>query len=240
MRREEESHWSRYGHAEGDNDNQRNDTARHWGEQQSRDDFGRQRDHDRDYLEGRRDYRNTRGDYASRGDHDRRKEYERRGETRGGQNQGERYRYGEDDYSYRNREDSRQGRGEKDFESKRDVEKNYRGQYGRWAERKDEYGYGSHNYDVFGHEVNRGNRDQDQEQLTRGNRGDYESYRRYERGNPNYDNDYTTGFAGRNYSNRPHYGEDTRYGSDRNRNQSDRQDRGQERSYGYYDRNSGR
>lgn len=61
----------------------------------------------------------------------------------------------------------------------------------------------------FGHEVNRGNRGGN---WSRGGRGDYESYRRNEAGNPNYDNDYSTGFAGRNYARgTEHYGEGQHY-----------------------------
>lgn len=49
----------------------------------------------------------------------------------------------------------------------------------------------------FGHEVRRGNNDG---KWASDSRSDDESYRRNEKGNPDYDNDYTTGFAGRNYS----------------------------------------
>jgi hypothetical protein len=56
----------------------------------------------------------------------------------------------------------------------------------------------------FGHDIRRG----DNDNWARGSIGDYESYRRNERGDSNYDNDYSGGFADRNYSEqRPHYGE---------------------------------
>lgn len=191
----------------------------------------------------RRDEDNRR-DYHDHDQHDQRQRdnFPRRHEEEG-QDSGNRYRFGEDDLSYRNRGGQSRNREEDDR----------RGQHRDWNQRREEYGYGRHNYDVFGHEVNRG-RDQDRERLTRGDRGDYESYRRYEHNNPNYDNDYTTGFAGRNYSDRPHYGEDTRYGANENlsgydsrdqgrgRSRQDRSqanDRGRGESYSYYDRNSG-
>ncbi|MFD1188654.1 hypothetical protein [Pontibacter rugosus] len=61
----------------------------------------------------------------------------------------------------------------------------------------------------FGHDVRRGNNDGNWD---RSSRGDYESYRRYEQGNRMYDDDYTTGFAGRNYSQgNVHYGEGAHY-----------------------------
>lgn len=57
----------------------------------------------------------------------------------------------------------------------------------------------------FGHDVRSHG---DNERMARGSMGDYESYRRYEQGNPNYDNDYSGGFAGRNYTpGATHYGE---------------------------------
>ncbi|WP_242919563.1 hypothetical protein [Pontibacter liquoris] len=61
----------------------------------------------------------------------------------------------------------------------------------------------------FGHDVRRGNSG---ENRARNSRGDEESYRRYEQHNPNYDNDYSGGFAGRNYSEgQTHYGEGSYY-----------------------------
>ncbi|MEJ8802039.1 hypothetical protein [Pontibacter sp. H249] len=61
----------------------------------------------------------------------------------------------------------------------------------------------------FGHDVRH---DRDNENLARGSVGDYESYRRYEQGNRNYDNDYSGGFAGRNYTpGATHYGEGSYY-----------------------------
>ncbi|GAB3539013.1 hypothetical protein GCM10027443_35030 [Pontibacter brevis] len=72
----------------------------------------------------------------------------------------------------------------------------------------------------FGHDVRRGGNDGNWD---RGSRGDYESYRRYEHGNRMYDNDYSTGFAGRNYARgEDHFGEDTRYSNmERWRGESD-------------------
>ena len=71
----------------------------------------------------------------------------------------------------------------------------------------------------FGHEVRRGDNEGN---WARGARGDQESYRRYEQGNRNYDNDYTTGFAGRNYTEgATHYGEGSHYSSmDQRRDES--------------------
>jgi hypothetical protein len=229
-----------------DEDNRRQGDPRYWGEQRSRDEVLREqqnkiyrnqvRDRDRDYLGGRREEQNPRGDTA------------RQGDTRSRRGGGSPYRYGEDDYSPRSRQDQGGGRQQGDRQEDRRIHHQDRD----WERRKDEYGYGRHNYDVFGHEVARGGRDQ--ERMTRGDRGDYESYRRYEQGNRNYDNDYTTGFAGRNYSDRPHYGEGTRYGDNDNINRSDSRSSGRGRpdqsggsnqsrdrgeSYGYYDRNSG-
>lgn len=61
----------------------------------------------------------------------------------------------------------------------------------------------------FGHDVRRGER---RGGWARGHRGDYESFRRNEQGNPNYDNDYRGGFAGRNYAKgETHYGEGQHY-----------------------------
>ncbi|MFD2515480.1 hypothetical protein ACFSRY_16525 [Pontibacter locisalis] len=79
----------------------------------------------------------------------------------------------------------------------------------------------------FGHDVRRGGND---EYRSRGSRGDFESYRRYEQGNPNYDNDYTTGFAGRNYvRGEKHYGEGQTYS-----NLDHWEDRGNEQQYERY------
>lgn len=61
----------------------------------------------------------------------------------------------------------------------------------------------------FGHELSRGDRG---EYLGHASMGDYESYRRYEHFDPRYDNDYSGGFAGRNYSEgETHYGEGSYY-----------------------------
>lgn len=61
----------------------------------------------------------------------------------------------------------------------------------------------------FGHDVRTGG---DNENWARGSVGDYESYRRYEKGNRSYDNDYSGGFAGRNYTpGATHYGEGSYY-----------------------------
>lgn len=88
----------------------------------------------------------------------------------------------------------------------------------------------------FGHDVTRG-----------GNRGlhtghsspgDYESYRRYEHGNRMYDNDYSGGFAGRNFTKgRDHFGEDSHYsnqdrwndGTDQRHDRYSDRDRGRDR-----------
>ncbi|NDK55480.1 hypothetical protein [Pontibacter fetidus] len=71
----------------------------------------------------------------------------------------------------------------------------------------------------FGHELSRNNRG---EFLGHASMGDYESYRRYEQNDPRYDNDYSGGFAGRNYSEgTDHYGEGSYYSNlDRWRNES--------------------
>ncbi|WP_161887630.1 hypothetical protein [Pontibacter russatus] len=72
----------------------------------------------------------------------------------------------------------------------------------------------------FGHEVRRG---ENEGGWARGSRGDFESYRRYEQGNRMYDDDYSAGFAGRNYTDgdTPHYGEGSHYSSmDRGREDS--------------------
>lgn len=62
----------------------------------------------------------------------------------------------------------------------------------------------------FGHEVGRRGRNESFTGHT--SPGDYESYRRYEMGNPSYDNDYSGGFAGRTYTEgSTHYGEGNYY-----------------------------
>ncbi|WP_266205394.1 hypothetical protein [Pontibacter kalidii] len=67
----------------------------------------------------------------------------------------------------------------------------------------------------FGHDVRRGD---NSGSWARGQRGDYESFRRYEQGNRNYDNDYSGGFSGRNYARgEQHYGEGQRYSDMENR-----------------------
>ncbi|MFT2011529.1 hypothetical protein ACMA1I_22855 [Pontibacter sp. 13R65] len=73
----------------------------------------------------------------------------------------------------------------------------------------------------FGHEVRRGG---DNRFMGHSSPGDYESYRRYEQGNNMYDNDYSGGFAGRNFTEgRQHFGEDTSYSNlDRWNDHSDR------------------
>ncbi|MFD3000996.1 hypothetical protein ACFS7Z_11525 [Pontibacter toksunensis] len=73
---------------------------------------------------------------------------------------------------------------------------------------RSDYRYGLAD-EKFGHDIRRGG---DDGNWDRGSRGDYESYRRYEQGNRMYDNDYSGGFAGRNYTRgEDHYGEDSRY-----------------------------
>ncbi|MBC5991365.1 hypothetical protein [Pontibacter cellulosilyticus] len=75
----------------------------------------------------------------------------------------------------------------------------------------------------FGHDVRSGS---DNENWSRGSVGDYESYRRYEMGNRSYDNDYSGGFAGRNYTpGATHYGEGSYY-SELDRWQHESQPRG--------------
>ena len=95
---------------------------------------------------------------------------------------------------------------------------------------RDRYGLAD---ERFGHDVNRGGNSDDQ-YLGRYSRGDYESYRRYEKGNRMYDNDYSTGFAGRNYNDqRDQFGEDRHYsnldrwngGSDQRRDRYSDRDR---------------
>lgn len=72
---------------------------------------------------------------------------------------------------------------------------------------RSDYRYGMAD-ERFGHDVRRGGNDN----WARGSRGDEESYRRYEQGNRMYDNDYSTGFAGRNYARgEKHYGEGQYY-----------------------------
>ncbi|WP_439883194.1 hypothetical protein ACSX1A_08475 [Pontibacter sp. MBLB2868] len=74
----------------------------------------------------------------------------------------------------------------------------------------------------FGHDVRRGGND---DNWSRSSRGDNMSFRQNERGNPNYDNDYSTGFAGRNYARgKQHYGEGQYYSNlDRWEGQGDEQ-----------------
>ncbi|GAB3196415.1 hypothetical protein ABID22_002925 [Pontibacter aydingkolensis] len=75
----------------------------------------------------------------------------------------------------------------------------------------------------FGHDVRSG---RDNDNWARGSMGDYESYRRYEMGNRNYDNDYSGGFADRNYTpGATHYGEGS-YNSEMDRWQSESQQKG--------------
>lgn len=84
----------------------------------------------------------------------------------------------------------------------------------------------------FGHEVRRG---RDDGNWARGSRGDYESYLRYEKGNPNYDSDYSIGFAGRNYARgEKHYGEGQFY------SQSDRWEDRNNQNYERYMRDRDR
>jgi hypothetical protein len=74
--------------------------------------------------------------------------------------------------------------------------------------RQSEYRYGMAD-ERFGHDVRRGD---DGGTWARGSLGDYESYQRYEKDNRMYDNDYSTGFAGRNFTEgKEHFGEDSRY-----------------------------
>ncbi|WP_018478216.1 hypothetical protein [Pontibacter roseus] len=81
----------------------------------------------------------------------------------------------------------------------------------------------------FGHDVSRGNRDQNS-YLGHASMGDYESYRRYEHGNRMYDNDYSGGFAGRNHTEgRDHFGEDSSYSN------LDRWNQGSERRHDRYE-----
>ncbi|OKL41690.1 hypothetical protein [Pontibacter flavimaris] len=84
---------------------------------------------------------------------------------------------------------------------------------------RSDYRYGMAD-ERFGHDVRRGDHSGN---WARGQRGDYESYRRYEQGNRNYDNDYSGGFSGRNYTpGEQHYGEGNRY-SDRDSRQGQRE-----------------
>lgn len=89
---------------------------------------------------------------------------------------------------------------------------------------RDRYGMAD---ERFGHDVSRGGNNRND---FRGHSspGDYESYRRYEQGNRMYDNDYSGGFAGRNFTEgRDHFGEDSSYSNvDRwNGSNNQRQDR---------------
>ncbi|MCJ8167371.1 hypothetical protein MKJ04_21195 [Pontibacter sp. E15-1] len=101
-------------------------------------------------------------------------------------------------------------RGNTDFGMNLSGEENRR--YGRGEER-------------FGHEVRRNNQD---DRWGRDSRRDFKSYSQNEAGYTNYDDDYTPGFAGRNYSeDAMQYGETRRFLSrwdDRNRNTDDYDD----------------
>lgn len=76
----------------------------------------------------------------------------------------------------------------------------------------------------FGHDVSRSNRND--EYMGHSSMGDIESYRRYEQFDPRYDNDYSGGFAGRNYTEgADHYGEGSYYSNlDQWRGEQDRSD----------------
>ncbi|MEJ8755487.1 hypothetical protein WG947_00645 [Pontibacter sp. H259] len=80
----------------------------------------------------------------------------------------------------------------------------------------------------FGHDVARRSDDQ---YLGHASMGDYESYRRYEHFDPRYDNDYSGGFAGRNYTEgATHYGEGSHYSNlDRWRSESNQDQQPQTR-----------
>lgn len=129
-----------------------------------------------------------------------------------------------DDYNSTRHYDSRADYSNRDYE---DLRNNSRP--------RERYGLAD---EKFGHDVNRGG-NRDDQYLGHSSRGDYESYRRYEKDNRMYDNDYSTGFAGRNFNNeRDHFGEDSHYSnldkwnngtsqrhdrySDRNRNNGNR------------------
>ncbi|MBC5773202.1 hypothetical protein H8S95_03930 [Pontibacter sp. KCTC 32443] len=85
----------------------------------------------------------------------------------------------------------------------------------------------------FGHDVSRSRGSRD-EYLGHASMGDYESYRRYEQFDPRYDNDYSGGFAGRNYTEgATHYGEGSYYSNlDRWRSESQNQSQNQNRGRG--------
>lgn len=81
----------------------------------------------------------------------------------------------------------------------------------------------------FGHDVRRGG---DDGNWDRGSRGDYESYRRYEQGNRMYDNDYSTGFAGRNFTEgETHFGEGSHYSDMQNRRDESNQNQNRHDDY---------
>lgn len=93
---------------------------------------------------------------------------------------------------------------------------------------RDRYGLAD---ERFGHDITRGE-GRDSNYLGHSSRGDYESYRRYEQGNRNYDNDYRGGFAGRNYTDNQHqFGEDRNYSNRERWNEGNdqRQDRSRDR-----------
>lgn len=128
----------------------------------------------------------------------------------------------DDDYNSSRHYDARADYSNRDYDDlRRKEQSDYR--YGMADER-------------FGHEVRRGNNDG---RWANDSRSDYESYRRYEKGNPDYDNDYTTGFAGRNYAaGETHYGEGSYYSnldrwnnghSDNRRDRYDEGDRNRDR-----------
>ncbi|TPE46035.1 hypothetical protein [Pontibacter mangrovi] len=81
---------------------------------------------------------------------------------------------------------------------------------------RSDYRYGMAD-ERYGHDVRRGDNSGN---WSRSARGDAESFRRSEYRNPNYDNDYSTGFAGRNYARgEKHYGEGQHYSEMDNWNQ---------------------
>lgn len=96
----------------------------------------------------------------------------------------------------------------------------------RQAEPRSRYGQAD---ERFGHDVSRRSKDP---YLGHASMGDYESYRRYEQFDPRYDNDYSGGFAGRNYTEgATHYGEDSYYSNlDRWRSESEASNRGSNRN----------
>lgn len=117
-----------------------------------------------------------------------------RGSRSGGNPYGMSY-FHDDDYNSGRHYDAQADYSDRDYEDlRRRGEPNYR--Y-RMADER------------FGHDVRRGG---EEGNWSRSSRGDHESFRRNEQGNPNYDNDYSTGFAGRNYARgKTHYGEGQYY-----------------------------